>query len=302
MSMSSILVTGGSGFIGKEIIKHLEWVKYRPVNFDISNRNNLLCINQLEKYIKNTDMIIHIAAQANFMEMENLLGAQCGVEINVVGTHNVAYLCAKHKKPLIYGSTVCTYGNIETIGKENSALNPSDLYAYSKLAGENIILGYAKTFGLEYIILRFATTYGPGIRSELGVHKFITAAKKNLPLRIHGNGKQTRTQTHVYDIASGVVKAVQRFNKAKNNIINLSASKQITAKKMAKDIIKQLNSKSKIVNIDQRKNQTFYERFSTDKAKKLLKWSPVYSWEKGIKNTIEWFISAKDERHQLPFR
>lgn len=300
MQMNKILVTGGSGFIGKEIIKHLEWYKFKAINYDIRAKCNLLNRNQLERCIKEVDMVIHIAAQANFMEMEDLVGAQQGVDVNVIGTHNVAYFCTKYKKPLIYGSTVCTYGNIKEIGKESSALNPSDLYAYTKLAGENIIIGYAKTFGLNYIILRFATTYGPGMRPALGVYKFIAAAAKTLPIRLHGNGKQTRTQTHVYDIAAGVVKAVQRFNKAKNNIINLSSTEQISAKRMAKDIIKKLKSKSKILSVEQRKNQTFEERFSIDKARKLLKWSPVYSWDKGIKHTIDWFLSVKDEHRQQP--
>jgi nucleoside-diphosphate-sugar epimerase len=297
--MNKVLVTGGSGFIGKEIIKHLSWIKFNTLNYDIAVNRDLLDKAQLEQHIRGVDMVIHIAAQANFMEMEKIDGAPRGVEVNVLGTNNVAYFCAKYGKPLIYGSTVCAYGNINSIGTEDtSKLNPSDLYAYSKIAGENIILGYSKTFNLQYLILRFATTYGPGMRKELGVYKFIDAAQKNNPLYVHGDGSQTRTQTHVFDIANGVVKAVQRFNKIRNNIINLTSTEKISAKQMAKDIIKKTKSKSKIKYMKQRKNQTYKESFSTYKAKKLLKWSPHYTWDKGIKNTIDWCTTLKGEHRQ----
>ena len=301
--MNKVLVTGGNGFIGKEIVKHLSWIKINTLNYDIAVNRDLLNQSQLEQHIRGVDMVIHIAAQANFMKMEEMDGAQQGVEVNVLGTSNVAYFCAKHSKPLIYGSTVCAYGNIHGTGTEDtSKLNPSDLYAYSKIAGENIILGYSKTFDLKYLILRFATTYGPGMRQELGVYKFIDAALKNSPLHVHGDGSQTRTQTHVFDIANGVARAVQRFDKIKNNIINLTSIEKISAKQMAKDIIKITKSKSKIKYIKQRENQTYKESFSTHKARKLLKWSPLYTWNKGIKNTIDWVVTLKGEHCQQPSR
>lgn len=281
-----ILLTGGSGFIGSKILTTLESNNHVVINYDLKTNLNILDNKKLEQFIKKVDLVMHVAAQANFLEMESLQGAKTGVDFNVQGTHNICYFCTKHKKKLIYASTVCVYGNIQEEATEEGAVNPSELYAFSKLAGEQLVKGYSLNFGLEYIILRFATTYGPGMRSELGTSIFITQAIANKDITVHGDGKQTRTLTHVNDVAQGCLQAVNNFNIAKNNIFNISHCDSISALKMAKDIKKQLKSSSKIKFISQRKNQTFKEKISNKKAQTFLKWTPKIPWEEGIRDIV----------------
>ena len=285
----TILLTGSEGFIGSRVKQTLLYNGHHVLPFDLVLGNNLLNFNELEEAVKKSDAVMHIAAQANLYQMENFEGGKEGTDFNVLGTHNIAFLCAKYKKKLIYASTVCVYGNLKNKAKEDGPVNPSDLYAYSKYAGEVIIKGYAANFGLQYIILRFATTYGPGMRKALGTHIFFDQAIKGKDITVHGDGKQTRTLTHVDDVARGCLYALNNFDKAINNTFNITQSERISAIKMAKDIKKITKSKSKIVHVPQRQNQTFKENVCNNKARKVLKWKPIYNWKKGLLSMYEMF-------------
>lgn len=289
----NILLTGSEGFIGSAIKRKLERAGYNVLCYDRKLGHDILDLVNLEHHIQSSNYVIHVAAQANMYEMENIDGAYEGTDFNIRGTHNVAFLCAKHKTKLIYASTICTYGNIKGQATEDAKVNPSELYACTKYAGEVIIQGYALNFNLEYIILRFATTYGPGMRSALGVHVFFTQALQDKDITIHGDGMQVRTLTHVDDIAAGCALAVKHFDNARNEIINLSQQEKVSAIKMAEDIKKITSSNSKIIFVDQRHNQTFDENVCNQKAWKLLNWLPKYNWQEGLQHTYNWFKNGR---------
>jgi len=285
----NILLTGSSGFIGTAIKLKLKRAGYNVLEYDRKLGRDVLNLEDLEQHIQSCNFVLHIAAQANMYAMEDIDGAYKGTDFNIQGTHNVAFLCAKHKIKLIYASTICAYGNIKEQATEDAKVNPSELYACTKYAGEIIIQGYALNFNLEYIILRFATTYGPGMRSALGVHVFFTQALQDKDITIHGDGKQARTLTHVDDIATGCALAIKHFDNARNEIINLSQHEKVSAIQMAEDIKKITGSNSKIVFVDQRHNQTFDENVCNQKAWKLLNWLPKYNWQDGLQHTYNWF-------------
>jgi nucleoside-diphosphate-sugar epimerase len=289
----TILLTGSEGFIGSAIKRKLERAGYTVLCYDKKLGHDILDLVALEHHIQSSNYVIHVAAQANMYEMENIDGAYKGTDFNIRGTHNVAFLCAKHKIKLIYASTICAYGNIEQQATEDAKVNPSELYACTKYAGEVIVQGYALNFDLEYIILRFATTYGPGMRSVLGVHVFFTQALQDKDITIHGDGSQIRTLTYVDDIAAGCALAIKHFDNARNEIINLSQHEKVSAIKMAEDIKEITGSKSKIVFIDQRRNQIFNEHVCYEKAWKLLNWLPKYNWQQGLQHTYNWFKNGR---------
>ena len=284
----NILLTGSEGFIGSRIKYFLQKEGYTVIPFDKTTGDDILNYNNLFEKISHADFVIHVAAQANLYEMENITKGLEGVDINTQGTNYIAHVCSRLNKKLIYASTVCVYGNQKTPTNEKSQANPSDLYAFSKYAGEVLIKGYNKNFNLNYIILRLATTYGSNMRSALGMHIFFTQSLKNADITVHGNGRQTRTLTHVDDIARSFILAIKNFETAKNNTFNITSSDKISALKMAKDIKKLTKSKSRIASIPQRKNQTFKENISNKKAIKLLGWKPLIKWSEGLKNTLDW--------------
>lgn len=236
-------------------------------------------------------MIFHIAAQADFTQMaDSIEGGRDGVMRNVEATHNVAYLCAKYHKWLIYASTVCVYGNIDIhpAAEDTTLPNPSELYACSKYAGEWIIKGYGKNYGMPWTIQRFATIYGPGMRPALGLHIFFTQAINGEPITVHGDGTQDRTLTYIDDLVEGIVAPLDYEKVAKNQIFNLTNNTAISATKMAEDVKGITKSESPIIYIPQRTNQTIHEDFDVSKAKKLLQWEAQTPWKIGLEKTYEW--------------
>ena len=283
-----ILITGHRGFIGDHLYRKFSELGYGVYGFDVVEGDDLLDFKKIEKAIKKVDVVYHIAAEADLNKMvKDFDKAKSGLDTNITATQNIALICAKYKKWLIFASTLCVYGNISRIAREDDVLpNPSELYACSKYSAEWIIKGINKSFGLEYTILRFATIYGEGMRPALGAQVFIDQGLKNKDITVHGDGKQTRTLTFIGDLVCGCVGVLKNKKKALNQVINLSTNKPISAINMARDIKKILKSKSKIISIDQRENQTLHERISVEKARRLLKWEAKTSWIVGIKKVI----------------
>ena len=285
-----ILLTGDKGFIGVKLKERLASQGHRVFGYDIVDGYDLLDLKTLEQHIRYADIVYHIAAQADLTTMYDLERARSGVLANVEATHNVAYLCAKYNKWLIFASTVCVYGNqdVHPETEDKTLPNPSDLYACSKYSAEWIIKGYSKNFGNPFTILRFATIYGEGMRPALGIHIFITQALAGKDITVHGDGKQDRTQTYIDDLIDGCVAVLDYPENAKGQVFNLTNTLSVSATKMAEDIKRLTNSNSKIVYIPQRENQTLHEDFDVSKAELLLNWKAKTPFEEGLKKTIKW--------------
>ena len=286
----NLLVTGSSGFIGSKVVSRLKLLGHKVIPYDLVDSRSILDVNQLEELIPEVDAVFHIAAQADLTQMSESIGAgRQGVILNVTGTNNVACLCAKYKKWMIYASTVCVYGNQDSWPeREDSTLpNPAELYSCSKYAGEWIMRGYGYNYGMPWTSLRFATVYGEGMREALGLHIFFSQAIRNLPITVHGDGSQVRTLTYIHDLVDGIV-SVLDHPRSQNQVINLSSTEQISALKMAEDVKKITDSSSEIIFIPQRNNQTIHENFDVSKAEKILSWKAKTSWNDGLKLTYDW--------------
>lgn len=285
-----VLLTGDEGFIARKLKNKLRQQGHDVIGYDIVRGQDLLDIGTLEHWIKQVDVVMHLAAQADLTQMQKLEDGKKGADVNVVGTHNVAYLCAKHKKWLIYGSTVCVYGNVEEHPEreDHTLPNPSELYSCSKYAGELLVKGYGLNFGMPWTSLRFATIYGEGMRPALGLHIFFTQAIKGKPITVHGDGKQVRTLTFIDDLVDGIAATLEHEKEANGQIINLTATVGVSALKMAEDVKRITGTSAPIEHVDQRPNQTWHEDFDVSKAKKILGWEAATPWEKGLEATYEW--------------
>ncbi len=286
-----ILLTGDQGFIASKVKQRLLELGHDVIGYDIVNGQDLLNLNQLEKSVKECDIVYHIAAQADLTQMsQSVQAGRAGVRINVEGTHNVAYLAAKHKKWVIYASTVCVYGNVKDHpeSEDTTLPNPSELYSCSKYAGEWLVRGYGYNYGMPWTSLRFATIYGEGMRPALGLHIFFRQAIAGESITVHGDGEQVRTLTYIDDLVDGIVAPLSHPETAKGQVFNLSATEAISAKKMAEDVKALTGSASEITYIGQRPNQTFHEDFDVSKAAKLLGWKAKTPWEKGLEETYKW--------------
>lgn len=289
-----VLVTGSSGFVGKKLVESLEKRGHTVVPFDIVTGQDILNYEEVLAAIQSVEAVFHIAALADLTKITDPHTGKICNDLNVIGTYNVAHACALQKKWLIYASTCCVYGNSHDADivedEDHTVPHPNELYAASKLAGENMIVGYGRSFDLPYTILRYGTIYGPGMRGALAVCVFLEQAYKGEDITIHGTGKQERTQTYIDDIVEGTVRVLEH-PQSKGHIINITATERIGVLQMAEEILKITNSPSKITHTPDRKNQTLYEHFSIQKAKDILEWQPQMSWSEGLLKTAEWVES-----------
>lgn len=297
--MDKILVTGGKGFIGKALVQKLRLDGNFIESFDLVNEQNLGNLEQVMAFVKGKKAVFHLAAVAdlNWAKVHPIET----MKINIEGTWNIAYACYKQNTKLYYASTCCVYGNQEVHPvTEESLPNPSEIYACTKLAGENVIIGFHHTYGLQYNIMRFATIYGAGCRPALGTHIFLGQALRGEPITVHGNGKQTRTLTHISDLIDGIL-ALYKSGKM-NNKWNLTNQREISANEMAATAKHLTGSKSKIVYIPERVGQTFKEEISAEKMRSEIGWVANTAWENGIAEMLNWFIDTNQSKniYQLP--
>ncbi|MDP3953929.1 MAG: NAD-dependent epimerase/dehydratase family protein [bacterium] len=287
-----ILVTGGAGFLGIKLIAGLKKAGYKKIkSFDIVSGQNLLNKGQVDNAIKNSDVVFHLAAVADLNYARK--HPRESMDINVVGTINVADACAKYNKTLNFASTCCAYGNQEKHPiTEDNPPRPTELYAHSKLAGENIIQAYASQFGFKYNILRLATFYGEGMRPALAPFIFLQKAIRHEPITVHGTGKQTRTFTHVSDVVDAMIKILEKG--VVNEIINITTEEEISVNNMAKMAISVANSKSDIKFTADRPGQIYTEKHSAKKAARLLDWEAKIPFEKGFNEIHKWM--SKDHK------
>lgn len=276
----------GKGFIGDEVSRQLKKLGYEVEIISLSLGQDVTKQDVVEEFVKRNDIIIQMAAIADLNDFEKT--PLLGMNVNVWATVLFANYCTKYKKRLYYISTCCAYGNAEDLpSNEKSRCNPSEIYAEAKLAGEHIIHGYHKSFDLEYVILRIATTYGPEMRSSLAPAVFIAQMLSGKPVTIHGTGSQTRTLTYIEDEADGIVAAIEH-PEVVNETINISSEESLSVYEWVEVIGKVLGVNPVIKFIEDRKGQTFQEEIDASKARELLGWKAKYTFEGGIRKTHEW--------------
>jgi len=281
-----VLITGGKGFIGKHLASGLSQTGDIITSLDTIDGRDIRNLEQVREAIQGKDIVFHLAAIAD-LNWAYIHPVET-MKVNVEGTWNIAIACLEAKAKLYYASTACVYGNQEHHpSTEESPPNPAEIYACTKLAGENVIRGLHHSFGLEYNFMRFATIYGEGMRSALAPHIFLGQALRGEPITVHGEGKQTRTLTYIDDLIDAIVVLYQSGRV--NGIWNMTTSRTVSAIQMAKDIKEITGSKSEIVSILQRIGQTFQEEISADKMLRETGWGNKVDWEEGLRRTYQWF-------------
>ena len=305
-----ILITGGCGFVGKNIVNFLD-KKYEIIIIDNLSSGNKKYISQkakiykfnLENAAKLTKIfqkfkfyaIIHCAA--NFANQNSIDNIHKDMSANILGTINLLEAAKNFKTAkFIYLSSSCVYTSEES---SENILNPSfkTPYAISKFSAEQYVSFYNYFYKINASIFRLYNFYGPF--DYVGKYRnvipnFINKAFKNKTIEIHGAGKSTRDFTYVLDFVK-VIEKILLSPKKFNHIYNFGASKKIKIISLAKKIIKMTHSNSKIKFIPIRK----WDKFSNRKAKnnKLMKNFKNFKFTKidhGLKQTVDWFKDLKD--------
>ena len=294
-----ILITGGAGFIGSNLVDLLINKNYKVNIIDnLSNSKkpkskknikffygDIRNLKELNLASKNCKTIIHLAAKSAIQETISN-PSEC-VSNNILGTVNVIDLCIKKNIKLIFASTCAVYPfKAKRKFKEKDASNYSTPYSISKLTCENIINFYIKQKKIKANILRFFNVYGKGQKPNsfysAVVPKFIKQSKNNSNLTIFNSGDQKRDFINVLDVCEAIFKTL---NYPKSDTFNIGSGKATKIRTLASLIIKK-NRKGKIVKAQNTQFDALFSCANMYKTNSKLKFKSKINIKTGIKELI----------------
>jgi len=299
-----ILVTGGSGFIGKHLVRSLLKKGNLVTVFDSFSNSEKSSVSSLvgigariiegditkpqdvTNAIKDHDVVIHLAAKISVEE--SIKNPSETFHVNVDGTRNVLVACEKNNaRKLVVASSAAVYGESLSDIKltENAKLNPISPYGRSKVMMEQEIKKFITKHSIDCIILRFFNVYGIGQSLEYAgvITKFIKRIAMNKPLEIFGDGMQTRDFVAVQDVVDSIYGAILN---GKSGIYNIASGKAVTIKELAELMISLSGKNLKIRYLAPKKGDIKYSQADISLAKKELPYAPKFGLEE-IKNLLE---------------
>ena len=294
-----VFVTGGSGFIGMAMVNHLleeghhvrmldlKMPEIKHKNFEFVNES---IMDELVEHIHGCDTIYHFAALVGVEVSDNRPLET--MRINLEGSVNVFKSAIEAGvKHMIYASSSEVYGEPRELPiREDSVKGPVSTYGVSKLAAEIYAKAYNHEFGTDIKMVRFFNVYGPRQSNNFVVPIFINNALQNKPLKVFGDGSQTRCFTYVDDIISGVLKVTEKGKRGE--AYNIGNNKPTTILELAQIIKEVTGSKSEIIKVgfgrETRLKEREIEYRVPDISKmKELGWEPKVMVKEGIKKIIE---------------
>lgn len=296
-----IMVTGGNGFIGHTLVRHLlnegnevKVIDIKPIKFAHPKlefvRKSVL--EDIRWEMRDCEQVYHLAAELGVVSSDkkplNTLA------VNIDGTVNV-FRCAlgTNVKKIVYTSSSEVYGEAREIPlKEESPKSPVSIYGVSKLTAEMYAKGYVQEYGMDISPVRLFNVYGPGQGFDWVMPIFIQKVLNDEAPLVFGDGSQIRCFTYIADIVSGI--ETVRKKGAKGEAYNIANTDQITMKELAEAVIKisGKNLKPKIAGFgkDTRaKEREIMTRIPSIEKLKRLGWNPKVKIEEGIKKTYEWY-------------
>jgi|TARA_R110000803_G_scaffold134832_1_gene201836 UDP-glucose 4-epimerase len=303
-SLGKVLVTGGAGFIGTELVEQLytkgyevtildkqdkpmglDHVKYIQGDLSSPARCVMACAGQ--------DYVIHLAAKARIPE--SFINPDEYFESNVVGTRNILTAAsAVGIRKFVYAGSSSVYGNNTAPNKPNHKPDPLNYYAMTKLFGEHLCKQYKIMFNLNYNILRFFTVYSenqPNTNTGgLMIGKFARLAKEGEPLTIHGDGEFKRDYIHVTDVARALIASIE--SKVKNDTFNVGTGKSVSVNTVV-EVLKTFVPDLTTINVEKPRGYAPETLADISKTKNLLNWSPKISILPGLSMTFEEIFKRK---------
>jgi len=326
--MDKVIVTGGLGFIGSNLIELLlkkyyvinldkvtyssnfyntkEFLKkknYKFIKYDINNKKIIKIFNKYKPV-----GIFNLAAETHVDR--SIDSPKSFIESNILGVYNIleAFRVFSKKIPktkLIHISTDEVYGDI-LFGRsdENYPYKPSSPYAASKASSDHLVSSYVRTYNIPAIVTNCSNNYGPKQHPEKLIPKLIYNILQNKPLPIYGKGTNSREWIYVKDHCEALIKI---FKKGKvGNFYNIGSNKNQTNLEICKKLI-QLANKNKIIGknirikfVKDRPGHDIRYALNSSKLKNELRWSPRISLSNGLKKTFEWYRENNDYYKSIP--
>jgi len=323
--MKKIIVTGGSGFIGSNLVNYLIKKRYFVINIDkltySSNQSKNKNRNKKNyKFIKldiiNKKRIIEIIKKSKPKAIFNLAaethvdrsidGPEKFIHTNIMGNFNLLESLKFLQKKKIYTklihiSTDEVYGDIKKSirSDENHKYEPSSPYSASKASADHLVKSYIRTYKLKAVISNCCNNYGPYQFPEKLIPKMIFNIFNNKELPVYANGKNSREWVHVKDHCEALFtlylkgKSGESYNVGSGvNFRNIDLIKKIL--KIFKSMKIKIGNKTKIKFVKDRPGHDFRYALNNNKIYKSFKWKPKIKFEDGLKETIFWYLKNRN--------
>lgn len=319
---TTVLVTGGAGFIGSHICKTLLELNYHVILLDIFRKSkhkktkerNILEIKthpelsiidggygdsqQLTKIFRSqvVSYVIHLASKASVTDsIQDPTGA---VKANLIGSTSLFKEAAQYRvKHIVYASSALVYGKKASLPmtEDDPCLYPTSPYAVSMRAVELMGQVFYHLYHIPITGLRFFPVIGPKMRQDLFLPVVVRSILEEKPIKIYGSGKTTRTYTHVDDIIAGIISSIILPQGCQ--IINLGGIKPISLLDLIHLVEKNLKTKAKIIFISPRKEEIPHLYPSIEKAKDKLGYFPKVNIEDAVEEYIVWWRECEMNNH-----
>ena len=300
------VVTGVAGFVGSHLAERLlhdghevcgvdSFTDYYSREIKERNLKHLRSMHNftfleadllwmpLASLVEGVDWVFHQAAQAG---VRASWGSEFSryVDWNILATQRLleAALLSKTLKRFVYASSSSVYGDIDTFPvTETAPTRPYSPYGVTKLAAEHLCSLYAHNFGLPTVSLRYFTVYGPRQRPDMAFHRFCKAALEQKPIRVFGDGQQTRDFTYISDIVEANILAA-RVDAAIGQVFNIAGGSRVTLLDVIELLRKISNTPLTVLSDNRQHGDVRHTCADISRAETLLSYRPRVSLQFGI--------------------
>ncbi|HWW53393.1 MAG TPA: NAD-dependent epimerase/dehydratase family protein [Acidimicrobiales bacterium] len=301
-----VAVTGGSGFIGSHVVDRMVAAGHQvvvldtrpPHRADAAYRDvDLSDLPGLVRATAGCDAVFHLAAVSNVNDaMDDPVAC---MEINVAGTARVWEAARRNQVGRTFlASTVWVYASAHGEGEvaEDASFavtGTEHVYTASKLAAELVATSYGELYGQPYTILRYGIPFGPRMREQLVIPRFVRSAMEGKTITIHGDGLQFRNYVYVEDLADAHVLALD--DAAANQILNLEGPEPVSIRRVAEVVRDLANPLLAIEFVPARPGDYGGREVSAAKAEALVGWTAKTSFEEGMRRYLAWWTAETEE-------
>jgi Nucleoside-diphosphate-sugar epimerases len=221
------------------------------------------------------------------------------LETNLIGTLNMLEWARQHGVPkFIFASTSSIYGSNPPLPtpEDASSDRPLQPYAASKKGAEALCHSYHYLYGLDVTILRYFTVYGPAGRPDLAMFRFCQWIHEGRPVRVNGDGEQSRGFTYVDDIAHGTILALKPLG---YEIINLGGHEVITINALIRLFEEVIGQRAQVIYGPPNPADMLTNWADVSKARRLLGWEPRVSLREGVERLVEWYRQERSWAREI---
>ena len=315
--MNTILVTGGAGFIASNFVRLLlqERPQYKVINLDkLTYAGNLSTIADIQDhpnhqfvhgdiadpalieslFTQGIDAVVNFAAESHVDRSISDPGVF--VRSNIQGVHNLLEAARRHNtQRFVQISTDEVYGELGEEGffTEQTPIAPSSPYSSSKASGDLLVQAWHHTYGMHTSITRCSNNYGPYQFPEKLIPVILSKALNDESLPIYGDGSNIRDWIHVFDHNRAALAVLEKGESGRvYNIGSSSEKSNLTLVKLLLDILGKPHSLISFVK--DRPGHDWRYAIDSSRIQNELGWSPAFTFEEGIRQTVEWYLKNKD--------